>query len=597
VLSGGVALAARCVLVAVAAVAVGLGVAAAASSGSLASISLRASDVPGFRAVSPGVETFGDAHDQGPGQAFVQCAGGIVLLDQDPGGPGALVSSVYGRGRNPFGTPRLSAGTYAFGNGSRVDADRAYQALAGRRFEDCWARVTDRLNTEQGVVVPYRPSQVTQVPAPKVGDRAVAFAQAQHYSVLGRRIFSQQTMTVIQRGAHVVMLIALSYGSDFPETLRLAIARRLASHLSSGTPPPPATSCIDAGWPRPTLPVLTTVQAVGALHVSVRFAGVSSSGGAQTCQWRGATLPPPRITPYRRFTVQLWLSMQKPYASDDAAHAAYAQQASAFGTPTKVAGLGDAAVYIPGQDEVTASLLVLAGREVFELSLNSPQLVSGQQAELYTAAEVVLDRLGYQRAKPIHRKHWASDWAGSRFCARAAPSHYLGTTWRGVAACGEPYPNNDQGTIQYGRTVFDTVGFQCVELAERYFYWVTGQPGPFANGSDVAEAIYAKYHRRDPNLGLYPAGTLGRTSTYQHTLQPGDILSLWSRADEIGHVGVVKGVSLHRGRGGKPTGTITILNENTTHTNGVNTITVTNGQMYFADGSYPYFQWLYGLPN
>lgn len=570
----------------------------AVASGSLASISLRPSDVPGFHAVSSSVETFGDPHDQGPGQAFVSCARGIALLGTFPSGAGALVSGVYGRGQDPFGTPRLSVGTYAFGDGSRSHADRAYAALAGRRFEACWARVADRLNRQQGVVVPYRPSRVSSLSTPKVGGRRMAFAISLHYAVFGQHITGQQAMTVIQRGTNVVMLITLSYGSDFPTALRQDIARRLAGHLGGGTPAPkPATSCTDSRWPRPAAEVLTAAQVTEALHVAARFHGESGSSGNETCSFTGSLPSPPRITPQRRLKVQLWLGMQDPFGSDSAAQSAFSQQVSAFGAPTQVPNLGDAAAYIPGQDEVTAQLLVRSGRYLFTLSIDSPEAVSGQQAELYTAAETVLGRLGFEAVHPVHPKHWATDWAGRRFCSRPQPSQYLGTTWRGLAACGEPYPNNNQGSVGYQGATFDTDGFQCVELAERWFYWLTGQQGPFANGSDVAEATYYTYHRKDPILRLYPQGALGRTSAYQSTLQPGDIVSLWSAADEIGHVGVVMSVSLHRGRGGRPTGTVTILNENTSHSNGVDTITVTDGQMYFADGSYPYFQWLYGLPG
>lgn len=54
-------------------------------------------------------------------------------------------------------------------------------------------------------------------------------------------------------------------------------------------------------------------------------------------------------------------------------------------------------------------------------------------------------------------------------------------------------------------------------------------------------------------------------------------------------------MALHRGQDGKESGTITILDENAS-SNGLDTIEVTDGSMYFPNGSYPYFQWLYGLP-
>ena len=54
---------------------------AVAQSG-LASLLLKASDVPGYSVVSPDDETLTNPTDQGPNQAFISCARGHVLLDQ-----------------------------------------------------------------------------------------------------------------------------------------------------------------------------------------------------------------------------------------------------------------------------------------------------------------------------------------------------------------------------------------------------------------------------------------------------------------------------------------------------------------------------------
>src|SRR5580658_10354955 len=81
---------------------------------------------------------------------------------------------------------------------------------------------------------------------------------------------------------------------------------------------------------------------------------------------------------------------------------------------------------------------------------------------------------------------WPADWAGTSFCASYGVP-YMGTTYGGVAACGDAYPNNYQGEISYSGVEFDSVGFQCVELAARYFYYLTGQIPPLVeDASDYA---------------------------------------------------------------------------------------------------------------
>jgi CHAP domain len=359
-----------------------------------------------------------------------------------------------------------------------------------------------------------------------------------------------------------------------------------------------ATKCLGSTLPTPSRPILTDAQAIAALHQSVTFAGESGRSRTPTCQWNGSPLPASQVGPYSHYQVQLWLNLHGPFATRSAARSYYEPMTTVFGQPTPAPGVGTAAVFRPGQDEVTAQLLVLAGKYVFGLSLNSSLPQAAQQSDLIAVADTILARLG-QPTAPQRRpkRRWASDWASKKFCRTKRDGYqYLGTTWHGVAACGAPYPNNAQGNIGYNGVTFDTYGFQCVELAERYFYWVTGRAGAFANGSDLAEVLYYDYRSKIHGLGLYPNVRLGGTSTYQSTLQAGDIISLWSNSDDVvGHVGVVIGVKLHRGSGGKPTGYIKVMDENAS-ASGVDFIEVTNGSMWFPNGSYPYFQWLYGLP-
>jgi hypothetical protein len=57
--------------------------------------------------------------------------------------------------------------------------------------------------------------------------------------------------------------------------------------------------------------------------------------------------------------------------------------------------------------------------------------------------------------------------------------------------------------------VFNLTGFQCVEYALRYFYFMTGITTTHldANGDDVARELYYTFHAKNPQLGLVPLTT------------------------------------------------------------------------------------------
>ena len=186
-------------------------------------------------------------------------------------------------------------------------------------------------------------------------------------------------------------------------------------------------------------------------------------------------------------------------------------------------------------------------------------------------------------------QEWRLDWAASSFCASHYNQRYMGTTFHGVAACGVAYTgptsSNYQGKISYNGVLLDEYGFQCVELAARYFYYVTGHAPPGANGGAYAWAVYKAY----PQYGISPGGATGGVSTYENTLVPDDIISMWSSSDLTGHVAVVTSVSLNSAHTGK----IYVIDENASGS-GTDAITVTNGKMSF-DGLNE-FQWVYNLP-
>jgi hypothetical protein len=200
-----------------------------------------------------------------------------------------------------------------------------------------------------------------------------------------------------------------------------------------------------------------------------------------------------------------------------------------------------------------------------------------------------------------------TDWANSSFCHRSwlyAPNGaaYIGITYKGVAACGNPDTgptSNDQGPIYYTtptgtRVYFDNgsepgTGFQCVELTARYFYFETTQiPPASSTGSAVVRDLGSKY-----GYGVYPA--TGGTSTFQSSLKAGNIISMWSSSNQTGHVAVVTQVNVSGGNG-----TVWLMDENasayTPANPGNSKITVTNGQMSYGK-LYSKFQWTTNLPG
>jgi hypothetical protein len=185
-------------------------------------------------------------------------------------------------------------------------------------------------------------------------------------------------------------------------------------------------------------------------------------------------------------------------------------------------------------------------------------------------------------------QEWRLDWASSSFCATHFNAPYMGTTFDGVAACGVKYTgssSNYQGKITYNGVMLNSYGFQCVELAARYFDYVTGHNPPGANGGGYAWAVYKAY----PQYGISPGGANGGVSSYQNTLVAGDIISMWSSSNLTGHVAIVTSVALNSAQTGK----IYLIDENAGAT-GSDAITVTNGKMSFYGLND--FQWVYNLP-
>ena len=185
----------------------------------------------------------------------------------------------------------------------------------------------------------------------------------------------------------------------------------------------------------------------------------------------------------------------------------------------------------------------------------------------------------------------SADWANSSFCSSYGA--HAGTTYKGVTACGNSEAvGNGQGTISYltpsgSKVIFDTAGFQCVELAARYLYFQTTLIPNNSKTPPTGTAFVSTEHQNYSQIAIS-----GVTDTFQNSITPGNIISMWSRSDPTGdgHVGVIMGFQY---TSGNLTG-INIMDENA-NGSGTSTIKVSGGTMSF-DG-YNEFQWTTNLPG
>jgi hypothetical protein len=185
----------------------------------------------------------------------------------------------------------------------------------------------------------------------------------------------------------------------------------------------------------------------------------------------------------------------------------------------------------------------------------------------------------------------STDWADSNFCSSYGA--HAGVTYKGVTACGNSEAvGNDQGTISYltpsgSRVYFDSVGFQCVELAARYLYFQATLIPDSPTTPPTGTAFVSTEHQNYSQIAIS-----GVTDTFQNSITPGNIISMWSRSDPTGegHVGVVMGFQYTNGN---LTG-INIMDENADGS-GTSMIKVSGGTMSF-DG-YNEFQWTTNLPG
>lgn len=583
---------------------------------SMSSVALQASDVPGFSPVPPTVQALNPSTLE---QAFRQCAAGNPLLSQMGIAAVSTVSSLYGEGEGPFGVPSLLVGTAVFSDGSTTDAQVAYSLVDSASFQSCWLSTNDEITTAftSGLATLLSASE-SSLPPLSLGSNVESTGFTFHItiSVFDETDTEAISVTAIHVGAIVTLLITTGTNETFPETLRASIARNIAlrmgaSPTSTSRTTVKAKQCLRSGIPDPGKPVLTTAQVAAVVKSTVRFTSEATTGGSSLCVWTEEGGPFPSVTWSAR--------IDGPLQSKKDAVDAYTGAKAAATLVVPVPGLGHDADLVTLPYKGTW-LAVAAGRYFLEVS-TSPSIPSERMA-LYDLATLILERLHLHRTVggSLARKHWASDWAGPAFCASnyhqpvltsdaGGASH--DSSFRGVAACGEAHTSstsNLQGPIWYragdkptGKKIeeFDSTGFQSVEYADRYFYYLTGRPGAWTNGSDVATVLYYTYDKVDPKLGLVPkpkGSRIGGTRKFRPTLRAGDIISMWSSANTTGDDAVVTRVSVAKNGNGKYHGVITTIGENAS-ASGITTITVLTGRLTYDHGYFTTFQWLTGLPG
>ena len=170
-------------------------------------------------------------------------------------------------------------------------------------------------------------------------------------------------------------------------------------------------------------------------------------------------------------------------------------------------------------------------------------------------------------------------------CNAFGGAYPLGTAYSDsevtVPACG-PLPTKGGPPVHPYPGSLATPGYQCVEFAERYLYYVfDATMGSSTNGDQIVDHYVAKY----PSLFV----AIGNGSVGQAPVQ-GDVISFSKVASfnsgSGGHTAVVQSSRVN----GAGTGTINIVEENAA-VNGSATVAVNNWRVTY--GSFPYIKWLH----
>ncbi len=195
-------------------------------------MALQQSDVPGFTQIDPSEATLTDPNDQGPDQAFIQCAANTPLLNQFDTGPDALVGPFYGEDPSTlYGQPtyNFSVASVVFGDGSDSDASIAYSTLTSTAFQHCWASTADSLNTAQAIIPNVRPTVVTTMTTPEYGAASAGYLWNVEFSYEGSDSNWYYGFSMILQGSIVLLLVSLSINTTFPASLRNPILAKIAA--------------------------------------------------------------------------------------------------------------------------------------------------------------------------------------------------------------------------------------------------------------------------------------------------------------------------------------------------------------------------------
>jgi hypothetical protein len=362
-------------------------------------IGLQQSDVPGFAAQDPDNISISDPGDQGPDQAFIQCAQGVPLLSQFDTGADATESPVYGQGQNPFGTPELAVASAVFADGQPSDAYSAYQTLASTKFQQCWAATMDQLNQAQGITPPTSPTTVTSLSVPAYGQGSSGFAMNVQFDALGVPVSGQYGISVIYSGDVVAMLVTITYESSFPDSVRLSVLANIAQRMgaatrSSGGSTGPThggntSSCL-APDPLFHAPLLTSSQVnYTLLSDPFVFDGWSDAAGSdpvrRTCEWISAGT--------YSHTTGVYLGVTAPFGVGQA-NQQFEQDLKMWQPTTTVSSVGDDAFWLPYTD-TAQGIEVLSGDRIITISIEAPSAGQArhEQNEI-TLARDVIDALG-----------------------------------------------------------------------------------------------------------------------------------------------------------------------------------------------------------
>jgi hypothetical protein len=231
--------------------------ASAASAPTPKSVSLRPGDVPGFTPIDPSTDSFADPNNDDV-KAWALCAAADPILSAlDTQSAADVVSQVFGKGTDLFGTPALSVASIVFGAGNRPQAASSYALMAGTMFQRCFAATLDANDQAEGLSTPEHPSTVTHLGSPRLGTQSTAFRIDQVLSVEGVTTTAATGFTLIQTNALLAILITAAVDSSFPEPTRITTAQLLATRMGTPLVPTPIpTASASASPSSSTLPPL-----------------------------------------------------------------------------------------------------------------------------------------------------------------------------------------------------------------------------------------------------------------------------------------------------------------------------------------------------